>query len=118
MNGGEAITSRHIILIIIMSKFVYPFIDMDWYALLLYLSICNDYSIDDFLSMDYSAVGSAGMAVVSAGCDMMLSVGTSIVSLVSDSMLSVSIDAKICRRSSSGMAYFDDVVKDTISLPS
>ena len=69
-------------------------------------------------SMDYSAVGSAGMAVVSAGCDMMLSVGTSIVSLVSDSMLSGSIDAKICRRSSSGMAYFDDVVKDTISLPS
>ena len=51
MNGGEAIISRHIILIIIMSKFVYPFIDMDWYALLLYLSICNDYSVNDFLSL-------------------------------------------------------------------
>ena len=30
MNGGEAITSRHIILIIIMSKFFYPFIGKDY----------------------------------------------------------------------------------------
>lgn len=30
MNGGEAITSRHIILIIIMSKLFYPFIGKDY----------------------------------------------------------------------------------------